>query len=92
MTQTCATCRWWIERIDKPNNRYLSDQPDGWRLCALTICDGSTDPGPSKAIVCEEDWGLGVLATAPDFGCVQWEHVSSSEQAIHEALQKAHRS
>jgi hypothetical protein len=70
---TCATCRWWIERIDDESYRHLSDRPDGWQLCQLTICGhGPTKPGASKAIVLETDMNLGVLATAPDFSCVQW--------------------
>jgi hypothetical protein len=70
----CDTCAHWVSKIDAAGARFLHDWPDGWRLCALTVSEfPHDDPGTALAVAVETDMALGVLATAPAFGCVQWE-------------------
>lgn len=74
----CRDCRWWNQ-----GHEALSDLPGGFvsgpiktggGVCLLTETK-SLEPvhAQSKAIVWEGDQYVGVLVTAPDFGCVQFE-------------------
>ncbi len=60
----CKTCQWWEAGRDYPQK--------GWGGCRLS----ETESGASRQEgmhVSTADGYYGILLTAPDFGCVQWE-------------------
>jgi len=80
VTQRCGTCRHWVEKeaLDYYETRWIH-VPEGWKVCAMTATNWSLPHlvgerrGESLAVAVETDMSLGVLATASEFGCVQWD-------------------
>lgn len=68
----CKTCRWW--------NREKWSVPSGWGTCDMTATNQDALPGKHRerpetlAYTVQYDY-YGALATAPGFGCVQWQRV-----------------
>lgn len=64
----CATCKWFAAY-----DGYPGDIGEGWGVCSLI--DGQSDPEEpgTKAMVLNQFAVDGILAVAPDFGCVQHE-------------------
>ena len=61
----CKNCKWWSTRT--------AHRP-GWGTCDLTESGTQgTAPKDSLAEASSGDGYFGVLYTAPDFGCAQWE-------------------
>jgi hypothetical protein len=73
MDGRCETCTWWGKLPGYDENFPWEHAPSNWRACLRLHRDHwIDDPIPdSKAIIEGYEW-YGV-ATAPDFGCVQWE-------------------
>jgi hypothetical protein len=75
----CRDCRWWGQ-----DHEALGTMPGGYRtepmlegesgVCLLTETKVLDPEHPdSRAVVWEGDSYTGVLVTAADFGCIQWE-------------------
>jgi hypothetical protein len=66
-----------MDALDDEDSRYLGEAPDGWKFCVLTAHSAPLGGAPNcegrLAVALETDMSLGVLATAPEFGCVQWQ-------------------
>jgi hypothetical protein len=82
--RTCSTCTWWLTGDDVVRpflDDWSSDDPlrtrDEWGMCALTeVGNGDQLTHRSKAFVVDEPSGYpyhGMLCTAPDFACNQWQ-------------------
>lgn len=64
----CRNCRWW----DAAPTRL--DLPQFWGECELGVSnDGERYHNESKAFALDGERYGANLATAPDFGCVQWD-------------------
>lgn len=62
----CETCKWW--------ETWRGQDPSAWSSCRLTaIVEDKALFAETKAKVSNLPNTYGVLKTAPDFGCVQWE-------------------
>lgn len=88
MIENCKTCKWW----EAPTAEFLAwsaeighPQTGAWGSCILTettsagTCRGESEHGYSLA---KADYGTGewaILRTAPEFGCVQWNHAGKEE-------------
>lgn len=75
MEHACKTCAFWVDKIGLYGETWLSNHSmgDGWKLCAYSANEGSISPREGQlalAIECEDV--LAVLATAPEYGCNQW--------------------
>lgn len=82
MTERCETCKWWGRESSELRRGFAEDEwylPEsrGQRYCALTFTYRGDSAFPTKA----QAHGLthGILYTAPDFGCVQWEPKDDSQ-------------
>ena len=71
----CKDCKWWQDH-DTPTT-YSKWPPGHWRACMLThtLSNEPEDHPDTRAIACEWEDYQGVLFTAPDFGCVQFEAI-----------------
>lgn len=69
---TCATCRHWTN-VAGDSEFPLRAYPPGGGFCALTEAyGGESKRGNSLATAVDYEGFIAVLATRPDFGCVQW--------------------
>ena len=67
MSGTCKDCKWW----------ELLQEKDGWGECLMALTkNGAAEQEDTLAVAYAplDDVRWGVLATAPDFGCVQFEN------------------
>jgi hypothetical protein len=52
---------------------YPGDYPEGWGLCSRITSETDPEEPTTKAVVHQQWESDGILAVAPDFGCVQYE-------------------
>lgn len=72
MSGLCKDCKWW----EKLPREAWGSFDDGWKLCALGEAH-NCNPEHPLTLALGHGWGDGTgwatIATAPDFGCVQFE-------------------
>jgi hypothetical protein len=72
----CETCRWWgipADRDDDDIYHYEGAIPEGWRMCLRTEREHWRHEPPAGVRLAVAGYEFDGLATAPDFGCVQYE-------------------
>lgn len=77
MDKRCKTCTWWD--ADVATNAWSSDggpgnYPATWNRCARSFREWHGNPVPDGALMIVDGYEVAGLYTAPEFGCVQWEH------------------
>ena len=74
LTNTCKHCRHWLRDIS--DKVYMgSRERAGWGYCRLTEWTFAEEGSETKAIALDVDQSYGILHTAPDFGCNQFQEV-----------------